>query len=271
MKLDYAQIEPFVPLAQGIVTALAVLVFGWMASKWTLRLTLSALRSRKIDESLSRFLANFAQYAVLAVTALSALEAVGIQTASFLALLASAGLAVGLALQGNLANFASGVMILLFRPFQLGDKITVAGQTGDVEDIGLFASILVTPDNRTIIVPNSQVTGGVIVNITRKGVIRGSISVGVSYGTNLAQAEAVLLAAAKSSPFVLDDPGVNLALVGFGASSCDFAVMPWSTTGDYLSMLHDVHNRVYVALNEAGIEIPFDQVVMHSAVVEEAS
>ena len=123
-----------------------------------------------------------------------------------------------------------------------------------IEDIGLFATIMMTA-----------------VNVTRKGVVRGSISIGVAYGTNLAEAEAVLLAATKSSPFVLDEPGVDLALVGFGASSCDFAVMPWSTTGNYLSMLHDVRHRVYVALNEAGIDIPFDQVVMHTAPTETAS
>ena len=140
-----------------------------------------------------------------------------------------------------------------------------------IEDIGLFATIMMTADNLTIIVPNSQITGGIIVNVTRKGVVRGSISIGVAYGTNLAEAEAVLLAATKSSPFVLDEPGVDLALVGFGASSCDFAVMPWSTTGNYLSMLHDVRHRVYVALNEAGIDIPFDQVVMHTAPTETAS
>ncbi len=264
----FSQTETYIPLAKSIATALAVVVIGWIASKWAHRLSLKALGSRKIDESLSRFLANIVQYVVIAAAAVSALGAVGIETASVIAMLASAGLAVGLALQGNLANFASGVMILLFRPFQLNDKVTVAGQTGVVEDIGLFATTMGTPDNITIIVPNSQITGGVITNITRKGTVRGDIGIGVAYGTNLAAAEAVLLTAAQGSKYALSDPGASVALTGFGASSVDFTVMTWSTTGDYLDMLNDVRHRIYDGLNAAGIDIPFDQVVMHTAPAE---
>jgi len=256
------QLAPFIPLAQGIVTAIAVLVIGWMASKWAHRMSIGGLRSRGVDESLVRFLANMAQYTVLAAAVVSALGAVGIETASVIALLASAGLAVGLALQGNLANFASGVMILFFRPFTLADMVTVAGQTGVVEDIGLFATTLITADNKTIIVPNAQATGGVITNITRRGSLRGEVDVGVAYGSNLQHVEQVLLTAAGSAQTVLQDPAPAIAFTGMGASSLDFKVLVWSDSGDYLAMLHDVRHRVYRALEDAGIDIPYNQIVV---------
>jgi small conductance mechanosensitive channel len=181
------------------------------------------------------------------------------------AILASAGLAIGLALQGSLANFAAGVMILIFRPFDLGDKVTAAGNTGKVNDIGLFATTLVTADNETIITPNSSITSESIINHTTRGTLRGNISVGVAYGANIDQAIQVMEKACRESDLVLEDPAPSVAFVGFGASSIDFVVRPWATSGDYLTMLHNVRVNLYDRLNEAEIEIPFDQIVVHNA------
>jgi small conductance mechanosensitive channel len=258
-------LEPYEGLIVGGATALLILIIGWIISKWVNSLTRKVLLGRKIDEALSRFLGQIAQYVVLAAALIAALEAVGVVTTSLIAILGSAGLAVGLALQGNLGHFASGVMILFFRPFGLGDIISAGGHTGLVDDIGLFATTLKTPDNEKAIVPNGGVTGGPIVNHTVLGQRRGSIEVGVAYGSDLAKVIEILEKAAKRADLVLADPAPAVAFVGLGASSLDLVVMPWSTSDDYLGMLHNVRTAVYEELNAAGVDIPFNQIVVHNA------
>lgn len=256
---------PYLPLIRDIVLALVIFIVGWIASKWAQSLVARALLAKKLDEALARFLGSLAQYTVLAAAVIMALQTVGLATTSLVALLASAGLAVGLALQGSLSHFASGVMILLFRPFTLQDKVTAGGHTGKVSDIGLFATTLLSPDNETIIIPNGEVMGGSIVNFTRRGTLRGNISIGVSYGTDIPQAIQVMEGAARRVETVLEDPAPAVAFVGFGASSLDFAVRPWANVSDLMGMLHDVRVALYDDLNAAGIEIPFDQIVVHKA------
>src|SRR5262249_7176877 len=143
-------VDPYIPILMKVLWSIVLLVAGWIASKWVNRLTLRLFSARKLDPSLGRFFASIFQYVVLVVAVIASLESVGVKTTSLVAILASAGLAVGLALQGSLANFASGVMILFFRPFRVGDVVTVAAQTGTVSDIGVFASTLITPDNQKI-------------------------------------------------------------------------------------------------------------------------
>lgn len=261
-----AQLEPYMPYLIQILYAVLIFIVGWIVSKWTHSLLLKIMGKRELDEALARFLASIARYMVLAATVIIALGAVGIETTSLVAILASAGLAIGLALQGSLANFAAGVMILLFRPFDLGDKITAAGNTGKVKDIGLFASTLITPDNELVITPNSAITGDSIINHTTLGTLRGNIEVGVTYGTNISEAIRIMEKACVDSDLVIDEPAPSVAFVGFGASSIDFVVRPWATSADYLNMLHNVRVKLYDRLNEADIEIPFDQIVVHSAV-----
>jgi small conductance mechanosensitive channel len=250
--------------SQALV-AIVILVIGWTVSKWASGLVHSWGRRVKADEALVRFLSSIGQYAVLAATIIAALARLGVETTSVVAIFASAGFAIGLALQGSLANFASGVLILFFRPFNLGDKVVVSGELGDVSDIGLFATMLVTADNKTIIVPNGAVTGGTIVNITSNGTLRGSIDFGVAYGTDLSKAMAVAVQAAGSVDLVLQEPGPACAFTEMGASSLNFQVHCWCKPADYLAMLHEVRLAVYNALDAEGIEIPFDQVVMHQA------
>ena len=256
-------VKTYLPFAQALVTTLFILIVGWMGSKWASRLVVGAFRNRKLDEALGRFFASIAQYTVLAATVIAALGAVGVETTSLVAVFASAGLAVGLALQGSLANFASGVLILFFRPFNLGDKVTAGGHTGAIDDIGIFATTMVTLDNQTIIIPNSAITGGSIVNHTSRGTVRGTIDVGVAYGADVGQVMAVLENAARRAQHVLDAPAPAVAFVGLGASSLDFKVFAWSTPEAYLDMLHAVRRSVYESLNENHIEIPFNQIVVH--------
>ncbi|MEM6929609.1 MAG: mechanosensitive ion channel family protein, partial [Myxococcota bacterium] len=207
----------------------------------------------------------------------AAAEAAGIQTTSFVAILASAGLAVGLALQGSLSNFASGVMILLFRPFRIGDWITIAGLTGEVKDIGLFATVLMRPDGTKVVVPNSSITGDVIENHTELDKRRATVDIGVEYGVDLDEARAALTRAVERAEGVLVDAEGNKEYVvyfaSFGGSSLDFQVHAWCKAGDFLAVQERVRVEIYRELGEANIGIPFPQLDLHvdPAVIAKAS
>ncbi len=255
----------FTALLLNIGLAVLIAGAGWIIAGWTASLVLRTVRAGNYDQALGRFLSQMGRWTVLAGAGIASLQTVGIETTSFVALLASAGFAVGLALQGSLSNFASGVMILIFRPFDLGDVITAAGITGAVVDIGIFATTLHTPDNQKIIVPNSAITGGTIVNITTLGTRRGGVDVGVAYGADVSQVIQILEEAAATVECVHTDPAPAIAFVGLGASSLDFTILTWADSGDYLTMLHEVRKAAYEALNANDIEIPYNHlVVQHS-------
>lgn len=265
-------IQPYMPwvidMAQGLLLCIAILFVGWVASKWARGTVTRWVSKTRDDVALSKFLGGIAQYTVLVAAAVAALGAVGIETTSLVAVLGTAGLATGMALQGNLAHFASGVMILFFRPFNLGDIITAGGQTGGVVDIGLFATTMQTPENIRIIVPNGSITSGSIVNYTALGTRRGTVEVGVAYGADTRVIEAALLRAAASADLVVNTPHPPaVAFVGLGASSLDFQVHCFSEAdmGSWLGMLHNVRTAIYNELNAAGIDIPYNQIVIHKA------
>lgn len=249
----------------NILFALVIVVVGYWLSRQAERWTLRALEARKVDPTLSRFFAAMAQWLVLIVTGIQAVSQLGLPIASLVAVLGSAGIAVGLALQGTLSHFASGVLLLVTRPFTIGDWVTVGGETGSVHEIGLFATVLTTADNQTVIVPNSAVTGGVIVNATKRGTRRADVVVGVGYGTNLADAERVLLEAIQTVTTIHDEPAPAVALADLGGSSVDFKLMAWCASADYLGTLAAMRAAAYDALNREGIEIPFPQVTVHQA------
>ena len=256
------------PFAQDFLLAIVIFIIGWIVSKWTNKLVQKALAKGNVDVALGRFLGSIAQYTVLVAAVIAALGTVGIETTSVVAVFASAGLAVGLALQGSLSNFAAGVMILFFKPFLLEDMITAGGHTGVVKDIGLFATTLYTADNQKIIIPNSAVGGGSIVNLTTLGTRRVGVDVGVAYGEDLDRVQEILIKAAKKPGTVLTDPAPAVAFVGLGASSLDFTVMAWCKSADYLGTMHAVRCEIYDELNAAGVEIPFNQIVVHQAPAE---
>ena len=255
-------LESYLPLIRGVAIAIAILVVGWIIARWTNRLLQHALARRKVDQALLRFLAAIAQYLVIAAAIISALGAVGIQTTSLVAVLASAGLAIGLALQGSLASFASGVMILFFRPFNLKDLVAIAGQTGVVADIGLFSTTLTTPANETVIVPNSAITSATIVNFTRKGTLRGAVDVNLAYGTEVTRALEVMTSAARRTDRVLADPAPAVAFANFGPYALQFTVFAWANAADYLDMLHNLRRALYEDLNAAMLTIPLSQIVL---------
>lgn len=249
----------------SILHAAAILVVGWFIGKFVRSVVLRVLRSQRLDEAVARFLSTMIQYAILAAAGIAALALVGIESTSFVALLGSAGLAVGLALQGDLSNFASGVMLLIYRPFDLGDVITAGGHTGKVADIGLFATRLDTAGATVTIVPNSKITGSSIVNVTPNGLRRGSVTVGVAYGADVKAVSEILLAAAASVEECLSDPAPGVTFDSLGASSLDFSVHCSAKSADYATMIGKVRAAVYDSLNAADIDIPYNQIVVHNA------
>lgn len=258
-------LEPYMPWIVGAATVLLIFVVGWIVSKWVHGLALRALRRSKLDESLARFLAALTQYAVLAVAVTMALARVGLQTTSLVAILASAGLAIGLALQGSLSHFASGVMLLLFRPFTIGDFVDAGGKSGTIEEIGLFATSITTPDNHRVTIPNSAITGGAITNFTVLGQRRATVKVGVGYGSDVDEVEELLGQAVRAVPTVLEEPAPAVVFVDLGAHALDFDVRAWAKNADFGAMQHALRRSIYDKLNAAGIDMPYNQIVVHQS------
>lgn len=245
------------------VTVLLILFIGFLVAGWAATSTLGACNKAKLDLTIGKFLARMVKWIVLLITGLFVLSKFGVQTASFAVVLGSAGLAVGLAFQGTLSNFASGIMLLIFRPYKVGDVINAAGQIGKVDEIELFTTILDTPDNRRIIVPNGALFGSVIENITHHSTRRVDVSVGVSYSADIDKTRQVLTAAAKSIENTLEEPAMVIMLTGLGASSVDWVVRVWSNTSDYWTVKEHLTRAIKMHLDEADISIPFPQMDVH--------
>ena len=260
--------EAYLPyLETGFEGIQAVLLFavGWIISRWAHRLVIRAVQARKLDLALGRFAAALLQWTILAAAFIAALEGVGFETTSLIAVFASAGIAIGLALQGSLSHFASGVLLLVFRPFTIGDVVTTGGTTGRVFEIGLFATTLITPDNCKVIIPNGSITADTIVNATALGTRRADVVVGVAYGEDLAVVEQTLRRAVADCSLVSSDPAPDVVLVGLAASAVEFQIMGWCAASDLIGCRSQIRRACYDALNQAGIEIPFDQIVVHQA------
>ncbi|GIV60612.1 MAG: mechanosensitive ion channel protein MscS [Rhodothermaceae bacterium] len=249
--------------ALNVIGGVLLLIGGWVVSKWVHRGAARSLDRTRLDPTLTRFFANAARWLVLIFAVLASLELFGVQTTSFIAVLGAAGLAVGLAFQGTLSNFAAGVLLLIFRPFRVGDAVRIAGQTGQVEEIDLFMTKLDTFDNRRLMIPNSKITGDVIETITFHPIRRADVAVGTEYAADLDRVRSVLERAAASVEGALDDPPPQVVLTGLGASSIDWEVRLWAPTSDFLAVRQAALRAVKQALDEAGIGIPFPQMDVH--------
>ncbi len=251
------------PIIVNIALASVIVAIGWMASKWADRTATRALRNAHVTEGLARFLGTVVAWAVIAVALVGALGRLGIATTSLLTVLASAGLAIGLALKGTLGNFASGVVLLVFRPFAIDDSVEIQGVSGTVTDIGLWATTVRTFDGITVAIPNGEVTEGVIHNRSRHGIRRIAIEVGVDYDTPMAAAREALLRAARQVQLALDEPAPDVRFQSFGASSINFSVLIWVNASDTTPANDQLADAIYASLEEADIGIPFDQLVLH--------
>jgi small conductance mechanosensitive channel len=246
-----------------VVGAIVILVVGRFASGALGGAARKAMERANVDVALVGFVSSAVRIAVLAFAVIAALAKFGIQTTSFVAILGAAGLAIGLALQGSLANFASGVLILVFRPFKIGDVIAAGGATGKVVDISIFTTTMTTPDNQKIIVPNAAISSGTITNVNAYETRRVDLKVGIGYGDDIAKAQAVLKQLCERHPKILKDPEPAIELVELGSSSVNFAVRPWVKTEDYWRVYSDVTRSVKEEFDRNGISIPFPQQDVH--------
>ena len=246
-----------------LLGALVALWLSFRVANWASRKLIASLRAKSFDETLAVFFGGIMRYLVLIAAILAVLSMFGIETTSFAAILGAAGLAIGLAFQGTLSNFAAGVMIMFFRPFSIGDYVVMGGNEGIVREIGLFVCALDSLDNRRVIIPNATATAGVIENYTSNPPRRVDINVGVSYDANLAQVRQVLDAAAKSVPNRDANQGHQIFLAGLGGSSVDFQVRIWTHPDNYWDVWDQGTEIVKNALDQAGISIPFPQMDVH--------
>jgi small conductance mechanosensitive channel len=247
----------------SIMLAVVILVAGVWLAKLVRKILRGVLERKDMEPTVVSFAVNLAYYALVAFAALAALAKLGIQTTSFIAVIGAAGLAVGLALQGSLANFAAGFLIVLFRPFRAGDYIEAAGTTGTVESISIFTTQLRTPDNKSIIIPNGKLTADNITNYSAKEERRVDLVFGIGYGDDIDVAKGVIAAVLKEDGRVLDDPPPAIRVLELGESSVNLAVRPWVKTVDYWDVLFDVTEKVKKRFDAEGISIPFPQRDVH--------
>ncbi len=252
-------------LAMNLLAAVAIFVLGRWAAKLILGITQRMMQRAKVDETLTTFLTNIVYYLALAFVFVAVLDQLGVNTTSFAAIIASAGLAVGLALQGSLSNFAAGVLMILFRPFGVGDFVDAGGVAGIVEEIRIFNTLIRTGDNVQIVVPNGQITSGAIKNFSAKATRRIDLVVGCGYSDDLRAVKQFLEDLIADEPRILADPEPVVAVNELGDSSINFVVRPWVNAADYWAVRWDLNEKIKLGFDEQGFNIPFPSrdVYMH--------
>jgi small conductance mechanosensitive channel len=240
-----------------ILVALAILIIGLLVIKLIVKASKKVMTKGGIDVTLQKFLGNLVGWGLKILLIIAVISKLGVETTSFAAILAAAGLAVGLALQGSLANFAGGVLIMIFKPFKLGDLVEAQGEIGVVKEIEIFTTKLKVLSNKEIIIPNGTLSNGNIVNYTTEGTRRVDLVIGVSYDADIKQTKEVLMNVLTSHPKVLKDPAPGVTVSELADSSVNFAVRPWCKTADYWAVYFEVTESVKLALDAAGIEIPY--------------
>ena len=252
-----------VELGINLITAIAIFFVG----KWVVNLVikgmLNAMQKSDMDVTLRRFITNLSRMLLMLFVIIAAIHQLGVQTASLIALLGAAGLAVGLALQGSLSNFAAGVLIVLFRPYKVGDWIEGGGVSGAVEEVQILTTVLKTGDNKRVIIPNSQIMGSTITNYSANETRRVDLVVGVSYSDDLDKVRKELEGLVAADERILDDPAVTIAVSELADSSVNFVLRPWVKTEDYWGVYFDLTEAIKKRFDEVGISIPFPQRDIH--------
>lgn len=247
-----------------IIAAILIFVIGkWIVKKLT-AVSKSLMEKAKVDRTLIEFSNNIIFFMLLAMVVLASVNALGINTTSFVAVFAAAGLAIGLALQGSLSNIGAAVLIILFRPFKVGDFIDAGGATGTVEDINLFSTIIVPIDKSTVIVPNSSIINGNIVNFSNREVRRVEHVFSIGYGDDLKLAKETLMQIIKEDKRVLEEPAPLVAVGELGESSVNFTFHAWTKTDDYWDVYFEMLEKVKLTFDEKGISIPYPQMDLHT-------
>lgn len=260
-----------IPWTIRIVTAIAIWLIGkWIADRVT-GLVKKVMTRAHLDVMLVQFLGTIINAVLLAVVIIAALDNLGVPTTSMLAVFGAAGLAVGLALKDSLGNFAAGVMLIVFRPFKVGDFIEAAGISGVPEEIRVFSTVMRTPDNRQIIVPNGQIANGVIINFNAKPTRRVDLVFGISYDDDIRQAKAIIERIIAQDDRILPDPAPLIAVGELGDSSVNINVRPWVKTEDFWPVRADLLENIKIAFDSEGVTIPYPQRDVHLHQVQKAA
>ena len=247
---------------KGFAALLIFLIGKWIA-RWVTNIMIRVMKSRNVDVTLITFLEGIIYYALLTSVIIAAAGQLGIKTTSFLAVLGAASLAIGLALKDSLSNFSSGMMLILFRPFRVGDVVTIGGETGTVEAISVFSTILNTGDNQKKIIPNGAISNATITNITANPTRRVDLVVGIGYDDDIRKAKETLEAILAADDRILKDPAPLVAVSALGASSVDLVVRPWVNTADYWKVYFSLNETIKLTFDEKGISFPFPQQDVH--------
>lgn len=248
LALDYAP---------KVFMALAILIVGLFLINLIIRVSKKLMTKAKIDITLQKFTGDLLSWGLKILLLITVISQLGVETTSFAAILAAAGFAVGLALQGSLSNFAGGALIMIFKPFKIGDLIEAQGITGVVKEIQIFTTKLNTPGNKLAIIPNGSLSNGNIINYTAEGQLRVDLTFGVSYDADIKKTKEVLMYVLTSNPKVLKEPAPSVNVSELADSSVNFAVRPWTNTADYWDVYFETTENVKIALDKASIEIPY--------------
>ena len=265
---DWAQVWEMVKtqgvdLAINIGLAIVIFYVGKLIVGLIVRGLGKVMQRQEVDKTLETFICNFLRMALMVVVIIAAISQIGIETTSFIAIFGAAGLAVGLALQGSLSNFAAGVLIVLFRPYRVGDFVEAAGIAGSVEEVQILTTVLKTPDNKKIIVPNSQIMSSIITNYSANDTRRVDMVVGVSYSDDLDKVHSVLKELVAADDRILADPECTIAVSELADSSVNFVLRPWVKTADYWGVHFDMTEAIKKRFDQEGISIPFPQQDVH--------
>ena len=247
----------------GLLKAVLVLIFGLWGVKLVVGLVKNILNKSKVDPSLRGFLRSMVNITLKVMVYITALGMLGVEMTSFIAILGAAGLAVGLALSGTLQNFAGGVMILLFKPFKVGDFVEAQGYSGVIKEIQIFVTLLTTPDNKTVIIPNGPLATGSMINFSTQPTRRVDWVFGIAYGDNLDKAYEVLKKLIAANDKILSDPEPFMALTELADSSVNIVVRCWVNSADYWDVFFNLNEQVYKTFEKEGLSIPFPQRDVH--------
>ncbi len=261
--LDSFSWDNISPFLWQIVTAVLILVLGWIASKIIVRITKSYLLKANIDQLLVNFATSILYWTLLLVIIIAALSSLGIDTTALIALLGAAGIAIGIALQDSMKNFASGVLLIVFRPFDIGDFVEAGGTSGVVEEITLFSTMMRTGDNRSVIVPNGAIYDDTITNNSARDTRRVDMVFGIGYEDDMRKARDIMMDILKADERILTDPEPAIALAELADSSVNFNVRPWCASADYWAVKSDITEKIKLAFDENSISIPYPQMDVH--------
>jgi len=245
------------------VTAFLIFWIGKRIARWVTNMVVAGMRKNNVDSELQGFFNSLIYWVLFALVCITALGQLGVQTASFVAILGAAGLAVGLALQGSLSNFAAGVLILILRPFRVGEFVDIAGESGKVQSIKIFTTELRTGDNKCVIIPNARVLDSNIVNHSSTGTRRVDLVFGIGYDDNIQQARDVIKRIMDADSRILKDPEAAVMVSELADSSVNLAVRPWVKTEDYWGVMADMKESIKNAFDDDGISIPYPQTDLH--------